>query len=123
MVQGQLHPGLYQKWCCQQVQKREIPEKAGKRVDQKTSGVLSSFQKDQNGLKALGREMLFMFLPKEKTVVHQLFYGQRGLVGVSVEWQSSQIVLMALIILLIRVRGKTGNVRFFNEQKTVLSQP
>lgn len=59
----------------------------------------------------------------ESAVVHQLFYGQRGLVGVSVEWQSSQIVLMALIILLIRVRGKTGNVRFFNEQKTVLSQP
>lgn len=62
---------------------------------------------------------------REAALVHQLIYGQRGLMGVSVERQSNQTVLMALIILLIRVRGKTCNARFFDERgkKTMLSQP
>lgn len=54
---------------------------------------------------------------REAALVHQLIYGQRGLMGVSVERQSNQTVLMALIILLIRVRGKTCNARFFDERE------
>lgn len=54
---------------------------------------------------------------REAALVHQLIYGQRGLMGVSVERQSNQTVLMALIILLIRVRGKMCNARFYERGK------
>lgn len=37
----------------------------------------------------------------QSALVHQLIYWQNGLVGVSVEWQSSRIILTALVILLI----------------------